>query len=301
MVSYEDIPRQILGTGGRSRRPAPYGMVTVSGPDAKGFLQGLCSQDIAGMADGAVRPAAFLNAKGRLLSLCHAGVLGETVYLSTQDHLAADLGELLERFHFSERLEVAVPEWSCDELVGLPRPGARTTEMLTGGGIVLAIERGGVFRLRYHAPAGSIPKDALPTQGEELGADAAECLRIFSGELLVGRDTETNTLALELPIDDHISTTKGCYTGQEIVARIHTYGHTNRGLRRLGIAGTGPIEPGTALVETDEGEPVGRVMTSADVPGEDARIAFGFLPRVLCEPGTELELGAAGGPAVRVL
>ncbi len=105
---------------------------------------------------------------------------------------------------------------------------------------------------------------------------------------------------MELPIDDHISTTKGCYTGQEIVARIHTYGHTNRSLCVMGIAGTGPIEPGTELVETEDGDAVGRVMSAAEIPGQGHRLAFGFVPNAFSAPGSELHLAALDGAPVTV-
>ena len=69
----------------------------------------------------------------------------------------------------------------------------------------------------------------------------AECLRLLAGLLRVGVETEPTTLALEADLDDHVSTTKGCYTGQEIVARIHTYGHVNRKACLLHLAPGAPI------------------------------------------------------------
>ncbi len=156
--------------------------------------------------------------------------------------------------------------------------------------------------MRFHATAAFFAGEAWNPDGHPpLGPDVVEALRIATVEPWVGRDSEENTLALELPIADHISSTKGCYTGQEIVARIQTYGHTNRSLCRLGIAGTGPIESGTMLVELDDGDPVGRVMSAADIPGEDCRIAFGFVPGPLAKSGTKLGLGGSAGPEVVVL
>jgi folate-binding protein YgfZ len=156
--------------------------------------------------------------------------------------------------------------------------------------------QGGVQVVRWFGAA-----PAPPAGAAELDAGAHACLRIASGEPLVGTDSEPSTLALELPIVDHISLTKGCYTGQEIVARIHTYGHTNRSLCRLAITGTGAIAAGTALSEPDDDDPVGRVMSAADIPGAPGRIAFGFVPAPLAVAGTRLRLVAEPPAEVTVL
>jgi folate-binding Fe-S cluster repair protein YgfZ len=95
--------------------------------------------------------------------------------------------------------------------------------------------------------------------------------------------------------------TKGCYTGQEVVARIDTYGHVNRLLCPLRLASCDEIVVGTNLVETEEGQPVGRVMTTSQIPGADFKVGLGFLPADVREPGTELRLKNADGVAVRVL
>ena len=63
---------------------------------------------------------------------------------------------------------------------------------------------------------------------EAIDSDHADGVSMLLGDWSVGSELDDRTIALEAPIDDHISTTKGCYTGQEIVARIHTYGHVNR-------------------------------------------------------------------------
>ena len=117
----------------------------------------------------------------------------------------------------------------------------------------------------------------------------------------MGKDTDETTLALEADLDDHVSTAKGCYTGQEIVARIHTYGHVNRKLCLLAIDGTAPVEPGSQLLETEEGDPVGRVMTTAPLPDGARRVGLGYLPKDFWPRGTELRLVSADGPRVLVV
>jgi folate-binding protein YgfZ len=301
-VTYDDLPSRLIGPDPVFRHPAPYALIRVSGPDSRDFLQRMCSQDISGMVDGEVRPAAFLNGKGRLLAICDATVQGENVWLSTQIDTAPSLAEMLERYHFSEQLTVSLLDVECAEVVQVGDAGGSVSTDPAGTEIMLAFGRGGVRRMRIHAPAEFLAGGtANPESHPSLDPAVADVLRIATGEPWVGKDSEANTIALELPIDDHISLTKGCYTGQEIVARIHTYGHTNRSLCKLGIAGVGAIETGTMLIELDEGDPVGRVMSSAEIPGAGNRIAFGFLASALTDPGTKLALGDRDGAEVVVL
>lgn len=123
-------------------------------------------------------------------------------------------------------------------------------------------------------------------------------LRIAAGMAWVGVDAGADNLALEADIDEAVSLSKGCYTGQEIVARIHTYGHLNRRLCRLWIEGAAAVAPGSTLVDGD-GEPVGRITSAAAVDG--GSLALGYLPRELWDGGTSLRLGAADGPPVRLV
>lgn len=300
-MTYETLPQRILGPARGLSRPSAHSLIWVAGPEAIDFLQRMCSQDLAGLEPGHLAPAAFLDPKGKLLATCLAGVFEAEVLLSVQNGCAGPLAELLERFHFTEKLEIQTrDDLECAEILSLDRlPEApREAERITGGGVRLSTVRNGLHRVRYHAAAEQLD---LPADSEDLDPRVVEALRIAAADPLVGVDTEPNTLAMELPLSDHISTTKGCYTGQEIVARILTYGHTNRALRVLEIEGLGAIEPGTPLVETEDGDPVGRVMSSAPIGEEDARLAFGFVPRELSAVGTELALGESGGQAARVV
>lgn len=300
-MTYETLPRRILGPDPGLYRPSAHGLIRVVGPEAVGFLQRLSSQDVAGLAPGHLAPAAFLDPKGKLLATCLAGVFADEVALSVQQGRVGELAELLDRFHFTEKLEVQpADELVCAEVLSvdpLPEP-AGAVARIDGGGVRLSTVRHGLHRVRHHAPAELLD---FPADLPVLDHRVVEALRIATAVPLVGVDTESNTLAMEAPLGDHISTTKGCYTGQEIVARILTYGHTNRALRVLEIDGRGGIEPGTALVDNESGGPVGRVMSSAPIAEENCRVAFGFVPRELSAVGTELALGAVEGEHVRVV
>ena len=119
-----------------------------------------------------------------------------------------------------------------------------------------------------------------------------------AGFVRVGVETEASTLVLEADLDDHCSPSKGCYTGQEIVARIHTYGHTNRKLCFLQL-GDGPMITSPAPLHEPEDEiAVGRVMHAVPVPGQAVRFGLGYLPPDFQQPGTELTLADGSRAAV---
>src|SRR5207245_7938733 len=102
-----------------------------------------------------------------------------------------------------------------------------------------------------------------------------------------GLDSDRILLAREVPVEDALITTKGCYLGQEVVARGTARGHVNRGL--VGLVIDGPVPPGGAPLVRD-GKDVGRLTTVAYAFGLDAPAALGFVRREHWEPGTELRV-----------
>jgi hypothetical protein len=244
------------------------------------------------MTAGELRPAAFLDAKGKLQTTCllvRSG--GDEVWLETQAHQLEKLLALLERYHFTEKLRTEAIASSCSERVALAGPGERATGVLgASGALGLAFPRRGVVFQRRHSLGGTV---LPPLDGAPLDDETAECLRMIAGLCKVGVETEPTTLALEADLDDHVSTQKGCFTGQEIVARIHTYGHTNRALCLLQLAGGPPITVPQTLHEPD-GSAVGRVMRAVPVPGRALRLGLGFLPKDFQAAGTALRLADRG-------
>lgn len=281
---------------------APFAVLTVRGPDAADFLQRLCTQDVAALAEGAALPAAFLTAKGKLESLVWVGRDADGFVIEAQSHERDKVAALLERYHFAEKLAVAVPaDWTCamvlgpdPNFAGEPPRGSHGGLSREGDGVSFAGACRGLGWTRWHGPAESAPAAAC----RAAGIDAWEVRRVAAGLPWMGLDVDGATLAMEAGIDDHISSTKGCYTGQEIVARIQTYGHVNRRLCRLRIDGTGAVAPGSAVMD-DEGIPIGRVLSVFPVPGAGARLGLGFLPRELAAEGATHRL--ADGAAVHVV
>jgi folate-binding protein YgfZ len=307
MASCDPLTRDLLSRGPWVRTHAPYAVLRVQGRDAQDFLQRLCSQDVVALGKGECRPAAFLDGKGKLVGTCWIARVGDDYLLETQAHQAPTLLELLDRFHFTEKLGFAAEAWQCTQWIGaghapgidLPDGHARD---LHGGGVVLALTRRGLHWVHAHAPAHGARDPVFGAlEGRPLDETTAELLRMGAGLVRVGVDTEPGTLALEADLDDHVSLTKGCFTGQEIVARIHTYGHVNRRLVLLHLQGEGALEAPVQLVEPEDGVAVGRVMRAVAAPGKGVRVGLGYLPKDFWTVGTKLRLGEVGGPWVEVV
>jgi tRNA-modifying protein YgfZ len=280
-----DLRSELLSAGPCLRPDAPFQLLRLSGPDAGEFLQRLCTQDVLGLGDGALRPAAFLDAKGKLQATCQVGRLGAEYWLAVDSEQIERLAALLERYHFTEKLTQAAVASRCHETIAaLVHPAGPGTIRSDGAACELTIERRGLTFVRRHELGSSA--SAFP-----VGAPAAtaECLRMVAGFVRVGLDTEPTTLALEADLDDHCSTTKGCYTGQEIVARIHTYGHVNRKLCLLRLPAGDPIAAPMPLHD-DDAAPVGRVMRALVAPNGAFRLGTGYLPRDFQALGTTLRL-----------
>jgi folate-binding protein YgfZ len=235
-------------------------LVWVEGPDAEGFLQGLLTADLLGMADGEARRALLLTAKGHLLSRMRVVREAEGAYTLVADPApAGDPAPSLQAHHVSEDLEVLGPEDAeVAVLAGVPAARAAGAGDLVLDGLVpgtLEVVTGDA-------------RAAIAALGLAEGPAAdLEALRVAAGVPRVGVDTGGATLVQEAALEGWVSFAKGCYLGQETVARLHYRGHANRTLR--GIALAGPAAVGAAL--RAGGREVGRLTSVAAGPGGAVR------------------------------
>jgi len=216
---------------GVARRPRAY--VRVAGPDAEDYLQRMLSNDVT---SGEVVDALLLTPKSRLIAPLRVWRRGpEDFLLLTEPELGEAVRAQLLRSRFAAKCEVEPEEHTSllvfGEAEGLPGELPGTVEVLDAG--------------------------LEPT----LGDDEVERARIEAGVPAWGKELDDSILPAEAGLEEtHISFTKGCYPGQEPIARLHYRGKTNR---RLGALDVASAQPGDAIVW--EGKAVGRV-TSA-VPG----------------------------------
>jgi folate-binding protein YgfZ len=125
------------------------------------------------------------------------------------------------------------------------------------------------------------------------GLEAYEVLRVEAGTPVYGKDIDESNLAPEVGRTARaISYTKGCYLGQEPIVRVRDLGHVNRVLTGLKVSGALPLPPGSKLGR--DGKEVGHVTSSVLSPGLGSVIALAYVRRGHSEPGTALEVEAAG-------
>ncbi len=301
MDIYDCLDAALPSPGGVGSRQGSSGLIELAGPEAADFLQSLCSQDVLAIAPGEARAAAFLTAKGKLITVANIGFAAESLWLEAPIAQVDELAALLDRYHFAEKLSIR----RCEHLVASELWG-RDVSAHTGlaawscevseGVVILTGARYGVSWARRYAPVGAV-WDAV-TAVPELSVDLATGLRLAAGLVEPGRDTDAQTIALEAGLDDHVSTTKGCYVGQEVVARIHTYGHVNRQLTLVELATTAAVELGTALCDRDDGEAIGRVLSVVPLPAGERSIGFALLPKLFLDEPEPLGLGTGTGPLV---
>ncbi len=261
----------------------PVALIWVEGPDAASFLHGLLSNDVAGLPAGAGTEALLLDAKGHVQASIgvHRDVADAlTLVLAPDD--AAPVAAALERYHFSEDLELLGPEdaWALT-VAGMPAPAGPSVPGLLPGTVRVVVDD--------PAAAGA----ALP--GEPAPPESLEMARIAAGVPRVGVDTGPSTLVQAAALEGRaVSFTKGCYLGQETVARLQFRGRANRGLRGLRLEGA--PEPGAAV--TAGGREVGRVTSVARTP-DLGTIGLAILRRE-AGPGDEVEAGGVPGRVVRL-
>ncbi|HSJ74226.1 MAG TPA: hypothetical protein VK904_07910, partial [Miltoncostaeaceae bacterium] len=230
-------------------------LIWVEGPDAAGFLHGLLSNDVAGLAPGRAVRALLLDAKGHVQAdLRVRRDAADAFTLVLHEDAAALVAGLLDRYHFSEDLELIGPEAAETVTIAGPAGAAGALDL-----VVPSILPGAVEAVVDDAGA-AIAASGLP----EAPPEALEMARIAAGAARVGVDTGASTLVQEAALEgDAVSFEKGCYLGQETVARISYRGRVNRRLRGLRLAGGPPAPGGRVLLD---GREVGRMTSAAATP-----------------------------------
>lgn len=214
--------------------------VVVSGADAFSFLQGLLSQDLE-LPPGSVTRSFLLSPQGKLAALLWVLRGEDEVILVTDGESGAQVAADLNRFRIRVDAEIRVDQSPVLELWG---PGS--VDVLSSIGSPVGdgwrrTESGWVARV----PMGHLDRYMLVGQTRELlvengaircGSLAATAVRIEAGEPMMGRDVDTKTIPQETGlVPEAVSFTKGCYLGQELVARIDSRGHVNRRLTGIRI------------------------------------------------------------------
>jgi folate-binding protein YgfZ len=284
-----DYAAALARVGHRFRKP---GILVIEGPDREAFLQGQLTQDTRGLAPGQSRPMAALTSKGKLLYFGRLAAQADRLLLLVPAATRAAVAHHLRKYAVFQKVSVTD---RSDEfiLLGLYGPGAGA---LTGPQGSIALPADGELAAGLLAPAAD--RETLETMlaraaSTSISEASAEILRVEAGRPLFGTDADENNLPDEVGLQPAISTTKGCYVGQEIVARLRTYGRVNRRLTGFRFPEE-PVPAGTVFCDPGkENLELGRV-TSAVVSPRFGPIGLGFAFRDVAE-GAVLRLPAHPG------
>jgi len=298
--------RELREGSGLLERTGPA-TLEVRGPDAAEFLQGQVTNDVEALAPGKGCYAAMLNPKGRVVAdMRILRQARERFLLDTEATASEAVLSDLRIYKIGRQVEIAeTPDRRVLSLIG---PGSEEVAASALGVRTPSDEhslveaRDGLFAVRTDLGVDVIADRPAEARGLLIGAgaqpvslDAAEIVRIERGRPRHGLDMTEDNLPAEAGIVERaVSFTKGCYVGQEPVARMHYKGHPNRHLRGLRLSAQ--AEPGTLLFT--DGKEVGRV-TSPTLSPALGPIALAMVRREVT-PGDQLSVGE-GGPAAAVV
>ncbi|HMG96662.1 MAG TPA: hypothetical protein VK565_10195 [Gemmatimonadaceae bacterium] len=293
--------------------------VRVSGPKAAELLTGMVTNDVSALVPGEGQYAAALTPKGKIVADLRIFALEDALLVDTSAAAAAGWKDMVRKYinprvapyhdvtselsdlgvfgRASRSIVSRVMDVDDKDLTALPPYGsitrpfgdvtviiARVPEMdLDGFEIFIPAEAADSLRQKFLA-AGAAPG----------GRDTWEIARIESGRPQWGADMDDQTLPQEANFDElgAISYTKGCYIGQETVARVHFRGHVNRFLRRLRFV-TRPAPPTGAELVDETGKVIGDIRSVALSPRYGG-VALGMVRREVA-PGTTLQARWSGG------
>ena len=300
-----------------------HAIFELAGADRARYLNAVTSGDIKSLTPGHGALGLLLNAQGHILAELETYALDDRFLILSHASVAARTLETLEKYIIMDdcTLTDVSSQWATCAL-----EGPRAAEALRGvcgvslgdlpplghqeaqiAGAACRILQRSHFDLRgaeILAPAEAISnvwqahiEAARAAAGGPIGWEAINSLRIDAGVRWFGYEFDDTVIPQEAGLETtHISFTKGCYTGQEIVERVRSRGRLNRWLVLLEFAGAASPEPGAKLMA--DGKEWGQVTSCAFSPTRDANIGFGYLRREHSSPDSVLE--CAGGTA-RVL
>ena len=299
------------------------GRLRLSGGDRRDYLQGLLTNDIIALSAGSGCYACLLTAQGRMLSDMYVLETGTDILIDLEGFVAGAIAEHLERFIFSEDVEVTNISGStaqlgvfgprsatavaralnlipaATELEAMPILGNRIAEWngtavtivrrddlgVMGFDLIVALEHASALTRALEA-AEVVPVDP----------DVAEVSRVEAGHPAFGKDMTEETIPLEAGIQDRaISLTKGCYVGQEIIIRVLHRGHGRVARRLVGLTFSPEAAVPAAGTPIRSGDrEIGAITSSVLSPALKRPIAMGYVHRDFVEAGTAVAIVTDG-------
>ncbi|MFZ1702026.1 MAG: glycine cleavage T C-terminal barrel domain-containing protein [Pyrinomonadaceae bacterium] len=288
-VSSDEIYEHIR-SGGPGFYEQPRGLIAVWGKEAVQFLDGLITNDVKTLADGDQMLAAFPNAQGRLLAVVRVLKQGDRFLFETEEATRDKVFQNLFRFTFAGDFfveDMSGQYYYFEKFGKRSEPGAIATGFLYASGH-------SSDHFIEASSADNFRSELITSGATKIPDDIYEILRIENGVPKYSVDMDETTIVPELALDGLISYKKGCYIGQEIIARIHFRGHVAKQLTGVvmsepGAIATGPMA-GTELT-TPDGKNAGRITSTTFSPKLGQNIALAFVRYDYLAAGTQLISG----------
>jgi folate-binding protein YgfZ len=288
------------------------GRLSIGGADRRAYLQGLLTNDIEALTAGTGCYAALLTAQGRMVTDMRVLELGDEMLIDLPAELTASVAAHLERFVFSEDVQVlnVTAERPAVGVYG-PHAAALVARLLEPAADLDALDLYATTRGTLgEAPVTIVSSDDPGVRGWDLVATAAEVaplmralrdagavdvdastvetVRIEAGRPRFGTDMDADTIPLEAGIEDRaISRTKGCYVGQEVIVRVIDRGRGRVARHLVGLSfSVADALPDPGAVILSGGRDVGRVTSATHSPALGHPIALGYVHRDFTSPGT---------------
>jgi folate-binding protein YgfZ len=293
------------------------GLLRVTGRDRLAFLNGLLTNEILKMKEGTGIRSALLNTKARVLADLYLYAREDDLLVDTGDVPGANVRDILERFIITEDVQVRDV---TSEFVHLTLQGQQAAEKvrdLFGTtfadmsplkhkmlGPTMIVSRDRTSQSGYDVILPSDESEAI-WQGlllkgvTPVGLDALEILRLEAGYPRYGVDVDENTIILEAGYRDAISFTKGCYLGQEVVARATHIGRVNKNLVQFRTESDHVPSAKSKMVAS--GKEAGYVTSAAFSPGLKVVVGLGYAQRDFAKEGTKLLVESDKGPLATII
>ena len=300
------------------------GRITVGGLEAVQFLNGLITNDMKTLLEDTWMPAVFPNVQGRLVASVRIMRLKDiqtekatcpAYFIDTEAASFESVLKILQRFTLAgdfrvndvtaETSQFSVQGRKADEVVLSVLGGAVTNLAERGaiktswGGTEVTVVRAahtsakGFDLIVRRADARRLWQALVDAGATPVGESAYEILRIEAAVPRYGLDMDETNVVTETNLDDAVSYTKGCYIGQEIIARIKYRGHVAKKLTGLSFADKVEIASGDVIKSLDDKD-IGRITSATYSPQLKRTIALGYVKYDYLAAGTSLKVSRDG-------
>lgn len=277
-----------------------FGKMKITGKDAQTFLHRMVSNDIKSLTPGHGTYALFLDIKGHIQGDFKIYAFPDYLLMVLQHYVRERVVKGLDRYIISEQVTFADV---TNELAMFQILGPKAEEFLKSKGIDLPLPIYGVQSSRVMGvdmntirlgagfallvSAGDSERILNELDAAPVGMRAFDIYRIEQGYSLLGKDVEDTNFPQEGRMEAALNFQKGCYLGQEVMARIDAQGHVNRFL--MGLISERPLQPGEKLFNGEK--EIGKVTSAGLSPMFQKPVALGYVRRELAAEGQTIQAG----------